>query len=233
MKRHVVVTCEHGGNRLPTRFRPLFRDHWQQLHSHEGYDKGALGLAREMSAALGGDHHYAIVSRLLVDLNRSTGHPENMSPVTAALDPASKAAILDQYYHPYRAAVEQSIAAAIARGHAVLHLSCHSFAEELDGKRRDAEVGLLFDPVRHTELKICQQWQASLAQGLPAITVRFNYPYLGVDDGLITALRGRYPDPRYAGIELEVRRDAITARELRGALVQSLLGVMQSGPQAS
>lgn len=233
MKRHLVVTCEHGGNRLPTRFRPLFNGHWQDLHSHEGYDKGSLRLAREMSAALGGDHHYAMVSRLLVDLNRSVGHPENMSPMTAALDPTAKAAILDQYYHPYRAAVDQSIASAIARGHAVLHLSCHSFAEELDGERRDAEVGLLFDPVRHAELQICQQWQASLGQRLPGRTVRFNYPYLGVDDGLITTLRGRYPDPRYAGIELEVRRDVITASALRGALVQSLVDVMQAGPPAS
>ncbi len=227
MTHFFVVTCEHGGNRLPTQFRPLFRDHWPLLHSHEGYDKGALRLARELSAALGGDHHYSVVSRLLVDLNRTLGHPENMSPMTAALDAATKDSLLEQYYHPYRTAVEHSVAGAIGRGRRVVHLSCHSFAEEMDGQRRDAEVGLLFDPVRHTELILCQQWQRSLEQRMPAITVRQNYPYLGVDDGLITTLRGRYPDPRYAGIELEVRRDAIRSPALRGALVQSLVDVMQ------
>ncbi|MDO8299456.1 N-formylglutamate amidohydrolase [Lacisediminimonas sp.] len=230
MKRFVVVSCEHGGNRVPSRFRPLFREHWQLLHSHQGYDKGALRLAREMSEALGGDHHYCVVSRLLVDLNRSVGHPGHFSPITAALDPAVQDDILDRYYHPYRAAVEHSIAAAIGGGRHVLHLSCHSFAREIDGRQRTAEVGLLFDPVRHTELIACRTWQQSLAQRMPALTVRLNYPYLGVDDGLITTLRGRFPDPRYAGIELEVRHDALADVAVRGALVQTLAALLHPGP---
>lgn len=226
MKRFCVITCEHGGNRIPSRFIPLFAGHWALRHSHEGWDRGALRLAREMSAALGGEHHFSIVSRLLVDLNRSVGAPDNLSDMTASLEPQVLQEILDTYYHPYRLSVERSVAAAIERGEKVLHLSCHSFAEELDGHVRDAEIGILYDPVRVSEERLAHHWADALKERLPQRQVRFNYPYLGVDDGLVTSLRGRYPDPLYAGIELEVRRDVIMGAAFRGLLVAALAAVL-------
>lgn len=226
MRRFCVITCEHGGNRLPARFRPLFADHWALLHSHEGWDRGALRLAREMSAVVGGEHHYSVVSRLLVDLNRSPSAPDHFSDMVAKLEPAVQREIREQYYHPYRESVERSVAAAIERGERVLHLSCHSFAEELDGERRDAGVGILFDPVRISEVRFAESWQQALAKEMPEQEVRFNYPYLGTDDGLVTTLRGRYPDPLYAGIELEVRRDVIMQPRHRHQLIETLVKVL-------
>lgn len=226
MKRFCVITCEHGGNRIPTRFLPLFAGHRELLHSHEGWDRGALRLAREMAATLGGEHHFSVVSRLLVDLNRSVGAADNMSDITRSLDMDQQAAILERYYHPYRTSVERSVAAALDRGERVLHLSCHSFAEEMDGEVRDAQVGILYDPVRVSEEGIALRWADALAQAIPDQRVRFNYPYLGTDDGLVTTLRGRYPDPLYAGIELEVRRDAIMDAGFRSTLVKSLADVL-------
>ncbi|WP_151447143.1 N-formylglutamate amidohydrolase [Lacisediminimonas profundi] len=225
MSRFCIVTCEHGGNRLPGRFRALFREHWKLLHSHAGYDKGTLRLARVLAAALGGAHHYAVLSRLLVDLNRSIDHPGIFSPITEALDPELQQEILAQYYHPYREAVERSVAAAISRGESVLHLSCHSFAEELNGEKRDAQVGLLFDPLRRQEAMLCERWQQALEARMPGRAVRLNYPYPGVADGLTTSLRGHYPDPLYAGIELEVRQDVVCDPGLRLALMDTLYGL--------
>jgi predicted N-formylglutamate amidohydrolase len=179
-----------------------------------------------MAAALGGEHHFSIVSRLLVDLNRSPNAPDHLSPPTAALDPVVQNEIRARYYHPYRESVERSVAASIERGEQVLHLSCHSFAEEVDGEVRDAEVGILYDPVRVSEERLACDWKEELAARLPGRLLRFNYPYLGTDDGLVSTLRGRYPDPSYAGIELEVRRDAIEQPEVRHALVAALAAVL-------
>lgn len=47
-----VVTCEHGGNRIPARCRALFRCHEDLLATHRNYNPGALALARELAAAL-------------------------------------------------------------------------------------------------------------------------------------------------------------------------------------
>jgi hypothetical protein len=57
--------------------------------------------------------------------------------------------------------------------------------------------------------------------------VRRNYPYRGYADGLTTWLRKRYPDPAYAGIELEINQKyplgtAPKWRELRKLLLATL-----------
>ena len=46
------------------------------MHSHRGYDKGALKLGQELADMLQAAFFAATVSRLLIDLNRSIGHPK-------------------------------------------------------------------------------------------------------------------------------------------------------------
>jgi predicted N-formylglutamate amidohydrolase len=76
----------------------------------------------------------------------------------------------------------------------------------LDGKVRQADVGLLYDPRRERERALAARWKAAILERRPGLGVRFNYPYAGRADGLTTALRRRFPDERYAGIELEVNQ---------------------------
>ena len=45
----LLLTCEHGGNRIPPRYRTLFQGHRRLLESHRGYDRGALAVAILMS----------------------------------------------------------------------------------------------------------------------------------------------------------------------------------------
>ena len=45
----LLVTCEHGGNRVPKEYRRLFAGWEPVLASHRGYDPGALTLARELA----------------------------------------------------------------------------------------------------------------------------------------------------------------------------------------
>ena len=71
----VIITCEHGGNRIPAPYRPLFRGMQAQLATHRGFDHGALVMARALAAAFKAPLISACVSRLLIDLNRSIGHP--------------------------------------------------------------------------------------------------------------------------------------------------------------
>src|SRR5580658_1669534 len=71
----IVITCEHGGNRIPVPYRDLFHGQKQKLESHRGYDPGALVMGRALAAAFAAPLVVSTVSRLLVDLNRSVGHP--------------------------------------------------------------------------------------------------------------------------------------------------------------
>ena len=182
--RFLLFSCEHGGYRIPAPYRALFQDQQALLRSHYGYDAGALRLAREMAAALDAPLQAATVSRLLIDLNRSPAHPRVYSTATRNLAPAQRREIFEQYYLPYRSAVQRRIAAAIDAGQRVLHVSCHSFTPALDGKLRDADLGLLYDPARAEEATLCRRWQASLRAGLPGLNIRRNAPYKGSADGL-------------------------------------------------
>ena len=195
------MTCEHGGNRVPARYRALFSE--SILRTHRAYDPGALALARDFAAAFDRKPIYSTTSRLLVELNRSIGHRRLFSPSTPA---SARRQLLKRYYFPYRGRVQSNIAAAVRRGKRVVHLSCHSFAPRLNGKRRRADVGLLFDPRRRAEAELCRAWQSELRNTDRRLSVRRNYPYRGYDDGLTTYLRTRFGAPRYVGIELEVNQ---------------------------
>lgn len=201
-----LITCEHGGNDVPTAYARLFRGHRPLLATHRGYDAGALELARAFSRRLDAPLVYSTTTRLLVDLNRSPGHRRLFSEFTRDLASAEKEAILAQHYTPYRQRVETLVAEAIRRGERVLHLSVHSFTPELDGEVRNADIGLLYDPARRGERPFCHRWRSALASLRPGLRVRCNYPYRGASDGLVTSLRRRIAPNRYLGIELEVNQ---------------------------
>ena len=206
MAERLLITCEHGGNSVPARYAPLFRGNGSLLRTHRGWDPGALLLARELAAELRAPLVEATTTRLLVDMNRSIGHPDLFSLITRNCGAAEKARILFLYYYPYRRRVEARIAAAARNGWRVVHISVHSFAPRLSGEVRRADIGLLYDPARRPERAFSRRLRAILKSTVPGLAVRCNYPYRGTADGLATHLRRHYPARLYAGIELEVNQ---------------------------
>jgi predicted N-formylglutamate amidohydrolase len=202
----LVITCEHGGNRIPHAYRALFAGQCALLASHRGFDPGALEMAEDLALAFAAPLVASTVSRLLVDLNRSIGNPALHAAQVRRLSNEQREDILARYYRPFRSRAEQAVRRTIAENGAVLHLSSHSFTPELDGKTRRADIGLLYDPRRPGESELCRHWQAALAGAAPHLTVRRNYPYAGKGDGLTRWLRQRLPADTYAGVELEVNQ---------------------------
>jgi predicted N-formylglutamate amidohydrolase len=184
-------------------------------------------VARALARAFRAPLVTSTVSRMLIDLNRSIGHPRLFSTATRAAPAALRANIVEEHYLPYRARVEHLVAQSVSRGRRVLHISSHSFTPKLDGKVRRADVGLLYHPGRRGEAELCAHWKASLAALAPGLRVRRNYPYAGKSDGLTAHLRRRFPPGTYVGIELEVNQAIVFAAgrrwaALRGVLVDSL-----------
>lgn len=222
-----VVTCEHGGNLVPAAYKSFFVGHEALLGTHRGHDAGALTMAQELSNAFGARLVASTTTRLLVDLNRSIGHPRLFSEATASVGRQLRSEIVDDHYAPYRGQVEHLVANAVASGQRVVHLSSHSFTPVLDGETRDADVGLLYDPSRPGEAALCARWKASLARLAPHLRVRRNYPYLGKGDGFASHLRKRFGPDDYVGIELELNQRTVFGTEqdwkaLRVRIVESL-----------
>jgi predicted N-formylglutamate amidohydrolase len=219
----VIITCEHGGYKVPAEYRPQFAAQAEVLAGHRGWDLGALTLAKQFSTQLQAPLHQATVTRLLVELNRSLHHPKLFSEFTCDLLPEQKTRILDQYWHPYRNSVESQIADWIAQARCVLHLSVHSFVPVLNGQARRTDVGLLYDPQRSGERRFCAAWQAAIRQAAPEFTVHRNAPYRGTSDGFVTHLRQRFSEGVYVGLELEVKHSLLQPATKSGSSLASKL----------
>jgi len=202
----IIITCEHGGNRVPARYAGLFRGKKKLLDSHRGYDIGALALAKALSRALESPLHYTETSRLLVDCNRSRVSRNLFSDITRRLDEGDRRDIIQRHYEPYREKVQGAIEGAVDAGDAVVHLSVHSFTPVLDGKRRDADIGLLYDPSRPLEKEFCRRLAPLIGKEVPGLRIRMNYPYRGTSDGFTTHLRTVFPPEAYLGIEIEANQ---------------------------
>ena len=95
-----IITCEHGGNRIPAPYRRLCREQRALLDSHRGYDPGSLVMAKALASAYRAPLVASTVSRLLIDLNRSIGHPQLFSAATRGAPAETRAQIVEQYYGP-------------------------------------------------------------------------------------------------------------------------------------
>ncbi len=215
---YLILSCEHGGNRLPPRFHSLFSSRF--LDTHRGYDPGALELARDFARATRAPLFYSTVSRLLVELNRPLGHAQVFSKTVPT---AARPELLKRYYVPYWQEMERAIRRSKRR---VLHLSFHSFTPKLRGERRTTDVGLLFDPARAPEVAFCRRWRAAILESAPNLRVRYNDPYDGTHPSVVASMRAKFRARCYVGIQIEVnqrlpRGDARPWRALRGLLTDT------------
>ena len=228
-RTHLLLTCEHGGNRIPRAYAAHFRGAAGALASHRGWDPGALLVARALASRLRVPLLAVTWSRLLVESNRAPTNPRIWSRYTKGLPREEKQSILERYWWPHRRQVETSVRAAVAAGARVLHVAVHSFTPKLGGEVRNADVGLLHGSKRPREARVCRSWQAELRRIDPALRVRRNYPYRGEADGLPTWLRRRFPDRQYSGVELELNQALMDGRrrDVTRALAASLEALLR------
>lgn len=222
----VLLSCEHAGAEVPAELATLFESPVAQaaLASHEGSDLGAGELARALAARLDAPLHPHLVSRLVVDANRSERNPAVFSRFTRGLARPERELLLARHHRPHRARVADALERTRAEGGSVVHLAVHSFTPVFRGTPRGVDVGLLYDPSREGERALCVCLQ-DLLRARTGWRVYRNAPYRGASDGLPTALRRRWPTG-YVGIELEVSQRWLSgpdAETTADALAECLL----------
>ena len=203
----IIITCEHAGNYIPNGYLQYFENADHALQSHEGWDPGTWSIASFISKELDAPLFGCRFSRLLIEVNRSIGHPQLFSRYTSQMKNQEKQQLISEFYLPYRTQVENKIGESQKP---VLHISIHSFTPILDRVERDVDIGLLFDPERKLELAFCQDYRLAISAVPPPYRIQFNKPYLGIDDGFTTYLRTKFEDKDYAGIEIEINQKLIS-----------------------
>jgi predicted N-formylglutamate amidohydrolase len=219
----LLITSEHGGNRVPEEYRTLFRNAKQELNGHRGHDPGSLELARLLAKATSAPLIATEWTRLLVEVNRSPRHRRLFSEFTRDQPAEVKHQMVAKYYEPHRRRVEGKLVELVQQRPPVVHVGVHTFTPQLDGVVRNADIGLLYDPARRKEQTFCVAWSQQLNLALPELRVRRNYPYLGKSDGLVTYLRRLFSPREYLAIELEVNQALPLGSPAKWKRVQQLL----------
>lgn len=228
MKTHtLILSCEHAVNHIPSAYQYLFHQNTAILHSHRAIDFGAQRIAQQFSKAFGCPLVEATTSRLLIDCNRTLTHPHCFSEFTKTLSEDEKKKIIAEYYQPYRQQVTSLIKNSIQQGTPVIHLSIHSFTPELNNKVRNADIGFLYDPSRAGEKQIAIQWRKRILEKSNDYRVRLNYPYRGISDGFVSALRKSYSEHQYLGLEIESNQARLLNIEAQDALGQLLISCFE------
>jgi predicted N-formylglutamate amidohydrolase len=207
-----IITCEHASNNIPEEFAYLFEGALNILNSHRGWDPGASKVAHAIKEALNTPLFEFPFSRLLIEPNRSSHHPQLFSEFPNRLSATEKAHLLNIYYFPYRRSVEREIESILLEKQSAIHIGIHSFTPILNDKERLIDIGLLYDPSSLLEKEFCKKWKASILDVDPTLRVRMNQPYKGTSDGFTTTLRQKF-GASYAGIELEVNQAHFTGNK--------------------
>jgi predicted N-formylglutamate amidohydrolase len=196
-----VFTCEHASAAVPDRYVGLGLAA-TDLADHIAWDIGAAALAARLAVLFGAPLVESTYSRLVIDCNRDLADDDLIVgeshgvvvPGNHDLDADERAHRIARYHRPYHDAVDAALA---ERPHETVLVSVHSFTPELRGRRRELEVGVLYDD--HVPLA------ARLADAIASsgLRVRHNEPYSGLD-GLIYSARAHGTRHGLRYVELEV-----------------------------
>lgn len=220
----VIITCEHGGNKIPEEYRHLFKDDIGVLKTHKAYDPGALELAEEISKK--GDYlFFSETSRLLVELNRSIYNHNLFSSFSKNLNLDKRKEILDNFYFPFRNKVEVLIQELAKKREKSMHISVHTFTPVLNNQVRNADIGILYDPKRSKEKHLAILIRNELLSNDKDLRVRFNYPYLGISDGFTSYLRKKFAQKFYLGLELEVNQKFVLNNKSKWKILKQNLSM--------
>lgn len=205
----LLITCEHASNRLPQSLSPTAED-MKWLETHWGWDIGAAELARELVLIKDCLAVLAGFSRLLCDPNRALddegliatqveGHPLSFN---GHLDDEELTWRIEDYWESFHNAVDEAMAARIARGGDVVLLSVHTFTPNMGGVARDMEVGVLFN-----EHEAVARRLANLLVQQGFLTA-LNEPYSG-QGGLMYSANRHGQIHGVIALEIEVRQDLV------------------------
>ena len=219
----LVISCEHAVNTIPPEFQKLFAGRERVLSTHRGFDPGARDLAEYLAKRLLAPCFVPLISRLLVDHNRTPQSQSLWSEFSDTLSQDQKLTLLDSYYRPFRSMTSQWICGRVSSGRKVLHLSVHSFTPTFNGTIRDFDIRILYVPSRQEERSFGRAWQANIKAARPDLIARLNQPYRGTANCHQTSYRHAYSTRQYLALELEVNQRLLNNQTLKWQTTKSLL----------
>ena len=215
----LLLTCEHATPHIPPSWlNPASPALKAALKTHAGWDIGALTVAKILAKLTQAPLLQGEVSRLLIDLNRSSNHPTLISPLwQSKITDKIRQGLITKYHQPFRERTLKTFERFQGPG-PIFHLSVHSFTPIWDNHPRKTDIGILFDPKRPLESSLAHAWQnamkrskffESMSSDLRPKNIHRNRPYRGTDNAHVTEWREEFSAKDYLGLEIEVNNRLI------------------------
>ena len=151
-----LVICDHASNNIPLEYKNLGVSK-KDLESHRAFDIGASEVASELSNLLSCSLVMANFSRLLIDPNRGKDDPTLIPKlsegkiikgninISMSDDDIERSKRIHRFYLPYHKQINRFIIKSLDNGRIPKILSIHSFTPIWKGKKREIDVGVLWD----------------------------------------------------------------------------------------
>ena len=151
-----LVICDHSSNNIPETYNNLGVSR-KDLNSHRAYDIGASDVATELSKLLNCNLVMANFSRLLIDPNRGKDDPTLIPKlsegkiikgninISMSEDDIERSKRVHRFYIPYHEQINRLINKSLDNGRIPKILSIHSFTPIWKGKKREIDIGILWD----------------------------------------------------------------------------------------
>ncbi len=221
----LFLTCDHAGQAIPVRLGDLgvsAAERRRHIAWDVGAEEVALRLSERLDATLISQHY----SRLVIDCNRSVGHPTSIAPVSELTEvPGNQGLQRDhakararEIFYPYQDAIAAALDARDAAGRHSVLVCVHSFTPVYKGIERPWHIGLLYN----RDPRIAELFKELLAAE-PALVVGDNEPYAVSDESDYTVpVHGERRGIPH--IEVEIRHDLIETPEDQSEWAERLDG---------
>jgi predicted N-formylglutamate amidohydrolase len=209
-RSNFVIVVDHASRRIPRRLNDLGLPA-SELQRHIAWDIGALGVARQVAAALDAPLVAQNYSRLVIDCNRDPKVPTSIPRLSESVEipgnvnlsdadmAVRRAEIFDPYHERIRALLDERAAA----GRPTILVAQHSMTNIYHGVRREMHAAVLYNRDR--------RFAGLVLDGLrreAGLTIADNQPYFVSDETDFTI--PRHGEARgLPHVEIEIRQDLV------------------------
>ena len=235
-----VIVADHAGHRIPRRLNDLGLPA-SELRRHIAWDIGALGVARQVAAALDAPLVAQNYSRLVIDCNRDPRTAASIPKISEWVDIPGNAGLNDEeiaarraeIFDPYHQCVSALLDERAAAGRASIFVAQHTMTDVYKGVRREMHAAILYNRDRRFAGLVLDRLRREAG-----LIIADNEPYFVSDET-------DYSIPRHGEargllhVEIEIRQDLVGDEAGQAEWAQRIARALKDaaqalpGPQAS
>lgn len=206
-----VIVVDHAGRRIPRRLADLGLPN-SELQRHIAWDIGALGVARQVAAALDAPLLAQNYSRLVIDCNRDPGVAASIPrlsesieiPGNIGLSAAEVAARRAEIFDPYHNRVRELLDERLAAGRPTILVAQHTMTDLFKGVRREMHAAVLYNRDRRFAGRVLDMLRRETD-----LSIADNEPYFVSDETDYTI--PHHGEARsLPHVEIEIRQDLVS-----------------------